>query len=110
MGDLPEGVTRFIRDHIDRLETLEVLALLIAAPTRRWTTTDLTREMRSSGTASRMALDSLVGSRLAAQEGQDFFFQAASDELEDAARGALDCYRDRRAAVIAAIYQNRRRG
>jgi len=107
-SSLPEQVLHFIRNYIDRLETLEVLALLIAAPARHWTIDELSRQMRSSDAASTMALDALVRAGLAEREGHTFFFQAASAELERGARNALDCYRDRRASVIGAIYQNQR--
>ena len=98
-------MTRFIRDFIDRLETLEILALLMGDPSRRWTADEVTKRMRSSRTASKMALDSLVQVGLAAQERQAFLFQPQSAELEEGARSVLDCYRNRRTAVIAAIYR-----
>lgn len=103
---IPDTVTQFIRDYIDRLETLEVLALLIATPARAWTTDEISEQMRSSGTASQMALESLVRVELAAVDGQAFRFRPANVGLGDGARTVLDCYRDRGTAVIAAIYQN----
>ena len=107
---LPTPVARFIDAFIDRLETLEILGLLLEQPSRRWTTEELTNQMRSSSTASKIALDSLVSGGLIEKEGDAFVFHAATIELGDAARSALDCYRNRRTAVIAAIYQKRRRG
>lgn len=57
MNDMPGGIHHFLRDHIDSVEQLEVLALLQTEPVRRWSVAEISHELRST--------DVSVGKRLA---------------------------------------------
>jgi DNA-binding MarR family transcriptional regulator len=101
---IPQDVLLFIRRYIDRLETLEVLALLQSMPARAWSTKQVSDELRSSPVAVETALSALVGHRLVAREGDQFSFRPASSELDESTRRLLTCYREKRTGVIAAIF------
>lgn len=105
MSTLPPTVVRFIETYIDRLETLEILALLRANPSKRWSSDEIRAELRSSSTASALAVDELVRSGLATREEDCVFFHPKTAALDEAAEQLLQLYRDRRTAVITAIYK-----
>jgi DNA-binding MarR family transcriptional regulator len=103
-ADLPQEVLAFIQAFIDRLETLEVLRTLHADPTRSWTTADLSDHLRSSVMAAELVLERLVDRGLVRRERSTYRFEARTEDLQKAVRDLLACYRERRTAVITAIF------
>jgi DNA-binding MarR family transcriptional regulator len=94
----------FIKKCIDRLGTLEILLLLQSTSFRAWTVRQLSDEMRSSPPAADSGVAALLAQGLVAKEGDGYRFRPATPELEEATRRLAACYRERRTAVIAAIY------
>jgi hypothetical protein len=101
---LPDNVVRFIRDHIDRLETLDVLVILSGGPSKGWSARELSVHMRSSLLAAETALERLVGSGLVAREGDAHIFRPGTKDLEEQVREVLTCYREKRTAIITEIF------
>jgi hypothetical protein len=101
---IPEDVLRFIRECIDRLETLDVLLLLQSTPARLWTARHVSDELRSSPEAVQKTLQHLRERGLLAQEGDGFIFKPATPELAESTIRLAACARERRTAVITAIF------
>ena len=103
-SSIPADVLAFIRRHIHRLETLEVLALLQGTAGRTWTATQVSDELRSSPHTADAALAGLVGHGLVARNKDVYLFDPSSVDLEEQSRRVVACYREKRTAVIAAIF------
>jgi biotin operon repressor len=101
---LPPDVLRFIRDNIDRLGTLDVLLLLHATPAKLWTARQVSDELRSSSIAVQKALLRLRDHGLLVQDRDAFIFLPKTEELERSAARLAACVRERRTAVITAIF------
>jgi hypothetical protein len=101
---IPEDVVHFIRECIDRLETLDVLLLLQSARTRAWTIRQVSDEMRSSPLAVEGALQTLHSRGLLGKDGETFTFRPGNSELEEKTSRLAACYREKRTAVITTIF------
>jgi hypothetical protein len=101
---IPEDLAHFIRECIDRLETLDVLLLLQSTPTRAWTVRQVSDELRSAPQAVESTLQGLLGRGLLAKDGEAFVFRPSSAELEEITSRLAACYREKRTAVITAIF------
>jgi hypothetical protein len=101
---LPADVLRFIRDNIDRLGTLDVLVLLQSTPTKLWTAWQVSDELRSSVIAVQKALLRLKDHGLLVQDRDAFIFLPQTEELQRSAARLAACVRERRTAVITAIF------
>jgi DNA-binding IclR family transcriptional regulator len=86
------------------LEALEVLALLQSAPGTAWSAKQVSEELRSSRVAAETTLGTLVGHRLVARNQDKFVFSPATAQLAEQTRRALACYKEKRTAVITAIF------
>jgi hypothetical protein len=101
---LPADVLHFIRECIDRLETLDVLLFLQAGPERVWTVPQVANEMRSSTLAISGVLETLHRRGLLSREGEGFRFRPREVALKDATARLAICYREKRTAVITAVF------
>jgi DNA-binding IclR family transcriptional regulator len=101
---IPHDLAQFIQRCIDRLETLDLLLLLQSNAAREWTVRQLSDEMRSSPLATESALAMLLRHGFVAKDGETFRFRPLTPELEETTRRLAACYRERRSAVIAAIF------
>lgn len=101
---IPHDLAQFIQRCIDRLETLDLLLLLQSNAARAWTVQQLSDEMRSSTLATESALAMLLRHGFVAKDGHTFRFRPSTPELEETTRRLAACYRERRSAVIAAIF------
>jgi hypothetical protein len=101
-SDLPEEVRRFISEHIDSVERLEVLLLLHGAP-RSWTPAQISKERRSSELAVSLSLKGLAESGVILADGAGFRIHG-----DPKLAGTLDLlaqtYRQRHVSVITFIY------
>ena len=104
---LPSEIVSFIASCIDSVEQVEILLMLRAERTRRWTAEELTRGQHSSIGSVHLRLQRLVAAGLVATEGASYVYAAssASDEL---VRRLADLYADRRTAVIERIFSDRK--
>lgn len=101
---IPHDLAHFIQRCIDRLETLDLLLLLQSNAARVWTVQQLSNEMRSSRLATESALGMLLRHGLVAKDGDTFRFRPLTPELDQTTQRLAACYRERRTAVIAAIF------
>ena len=101
---IPQDVTHFIRECIDRLETLDVLLLVQSARTRAWTVRQVSDEMRSSPLAVESALQTLHSRGLLEKDEDAFVFRPRSAELDEKTSRLAACYREKRMAVITTIF------
>ena len=101
---LPEDVLHFIKEYIDRIALLDVLLLLQSAPARAWTAREVSNEMRSTPQAAEDTLDALRRRGLLTKEGETFSFRPRSPDLEQKTARLAECYRQRRIAVITAVF------
>ena len=105
--DIPSDVRRFIVDHIDSVEQLEVLLLLHRNPARWWTAADVNAEIRTSLASAADRLRDLAERRLAGVEpGTLPRYRFAP---VDAAVGGLvsrvaETYRKHRVAIVTLVY------
>lgn len=101
---IPKDLLHFITTCIDRLETLDVLMLLQSTRGRSWTAPQLSDEMRSSPLAAESALGLLVTKGLVVRKGDAYEFSPATSEMEVLTVRLAACYREKRTAVISAIF------
>lgn len=101
---IPKDVADFIRECIDRLETLDVLLLLQSARTRTWTVRQVSDEMRSSPLAVESALQTLHSRGLLGKDDDTFVFRPRNAELDEKTSRLAACYREKRTAVITIIF------
>ena len=95
---------QFVRECVDRLETLEVLLLLQSSAGRAWTVQQMSDEMQSSPLAVESSLDVLTVRGLVAGTAEGYLFRPRTPELEAKTQQLAVFYRERRAAVITIIF------
>jgi len=100
---LPEDVRRFIRERIDSVELLDVLALFRAAPGRPWTIDELSAELRSSPNSIDRRIAHLRRHRLIVSA-DDLHRYRASPATDAIVGRLLALYVERRTSVIDAIF------
>jgi hypothetical protein len=109
MGELPQEVERFIAEHFDSIERLEILLLLRAQRSREFAPAEVTAELRLGPASAPDQLSALVARGLVAADGEPARYRYAPDSSEkdrvtsDLAR----CYADRRVTVITQIFSPR---
>lgn len=101
---VPQDIVQFIRECVDRLETLEVLLLLQSSTGRTWTVQQMTDEMQSSPLAVESSLDVLTIRGLVSATADGYLFRPRTVELESKTQQLAALYRERRAAVITIIF------
>jgi hypothetical protein len=106
-GDLPEAVRRFIADHIDSVEQLEILLLLYQHPERSWTAESVARELRisvlSAGDRLKDMARAAILSRVEGGEGE-YCYAPENQQLGEAVAGLATAYSERRVTVINLIF------
>jgi hypothetical protein len=103
--DFPAGVRKFILDHIDSVELLEVLLLLKAEPNRDWSAQDVSVKLCTAAESAAHRLEYLSGLGLASiHQPPAVFRYAAAGEGDRLISELSDVYKERRVAVISLIY------
>ncbi|WP_224364399.1 hypothetical protein [Hyalangium versicolor] len=106
-SDLPQGVQRFLRVHIDSIEKLEVLLLLRNRAERPWTASEVALELRITEVSSTARLEDLASSELLVRNGETpveyRFSPARSDDVRAISELALT-YSERRVSIITFIF------
>jgi hypothetical protein len=101
---LPDEVARFLLQHIDSVEQLEVLLLARLSAGRSWSAGDMARELYSHPTSIAQRFQSLLGRGLLRESAPDHFqYAPRSAELDRIVGGVAETYRERRVAVISLI-------
>jgi DNA-binding transcriptional ArsR family regulator len=109
MGELPEDVERFIAEHIDSLERLEILLLLRSRRSRELTPAEVTAELRLGPSSAPAQLEALRDRGFVERGGEPPSFRYAPDapEKERLTSELARCYLDRRVTVIKQIFSPR---
>ena len=103
-SELPSDVVQFVHQFINRLETLDVLINLQGDPNRAWTKGEMSVQLRSSPSACATVLDRLVASGLAERRGESYVYRPRSADLAERVARLIACNRERRTALITAIF------
>lgn len=105
---LPDDVARFLSDHIDSVEQLEVLLLLHRAGRSAWTPEMVAAALYTQPASAARRLASLCDHGLLEQEGETpaYRYVAKNPERGELISTVADTYRERRVAVVTAIATN----
>lgn len=101
---LDDNLRRFIADHVDAIDTLEVLLLLARDPDRSWTVDQIAAELRTSGFAASQRVTHLAHVGLVSGEDGRHTFRPARPEQSSLVHELAEAYRERRTSVTSAIY------
>jgi AraC-like DNA-binding protein len=101
---LDDEVARFLLQHIDSVELLEVLLLTRQSPGRPWSADDMARELYSHPTSIAQRFQTLLGHGLLRESAPGHFqYAPRSAELDQIVGRVAETYRERRVAVISLI-------
>ncbi|MBE7553436.1 MAG: MarR family transcriptional regulator [Anaerolineales bacterium] len=104
---LSEEVKKFIAEHINSLEQLEVLLLLHSHPQQEWTAQEVSQELRLSQASAAMRLADLdKRGLLAVREASDplYRYQPQKPDFEPTVDSLAKSYPDYRFTVINLIF------
>lgn len=102
---IPDHVAAFLGDHINSVEQLEVLLLLMRSPERRWSAKELSEELRSSPESASARLDDLHSRGfLARSPDNTYHYQTQNADHDRAIHDLASCYEQRKYTVINLIF------
>ncbi|HEX2188862.1 MAG TPA: hypothetical protein VHG51_08195 [Longimicrobiaceae bacterium] len=104
---VPPEVARFIAEHIDAAEQLEILLLLHREPGKKWTSRDVSQAIYTVPASATLRLESLVASGFAASTGgadPAYQFAPRTDQQRQQVESLAAAYRKDRVAVIKLIF------
>lgn len=109
MADLPEDVERFIAEHVDNIEQLEILLLLRSQPARAFEPAEVTAELRLGPASAPQRLADLTarGFLAASADPPRYTFAPDHGDKERVISDLAHCYAERRVAVITQIFSPR---
>ena len=108
---LPSEVRRFIAEHIDSAETLEILLFLHRNPGESYTAEALSPAVYTVPAAALLRLESLVAQGFASSTGAGnpaYRYAPATPELERQVQELANAYRNNRVTVIQTIFETPR--
>ena len=106
-GGLPDDVVRFIGDHINSVEQLEVLLLLRATRPKAWDADAVAKELRIAPISAGERLEDLSVRGLAAaseEPAAGYRYSPRTGELDRAVGRLASVYAERRVSVITQIF------
>jgi DNA-binding IclR family transcriptional regulator len=104
VNGLPADVHRFLHDHIESVEHLEVLLLLTRPPERGWSATEVAETLYSHPSSIKLRLARLLGQGLVREiEEGCYQYSPKTAELHTTVQRVAECYHERRVAVITLI-------
>lgn len=106
-GELSPEIQRFIAQHIDSAEQLEILLLLHREPEKEWTALDVSQAIYTVPASATMKLEGLVaGGFVTSNGGSDprYRFAPGSAALREQVEVLAAAYRANRVAVIKLIF------
>jgi hypothetical protein len=107
MGELARNVERFIDEHINSVEQLEVLLLLRSDPQRSWASNEVSKELATAPDSAALRLADLAEQGLISGEGEPvprYRYGKPSRKLDADVAAVADAYAKRRVSVITAIF------
>jgi hypothetical protein len=105
---VPGGIEEFVREHIDRLETLHVLLLLHATAHRSWTARQVSVERQSSTYSAETSLRQLGRAGLLVRDEGLFRFRPHTSERAEQAAWLVWWYQASPHSVMSLILYGRR--
>jgi predicted ArsR family transcriptional regulator len=105
--DFPDDVRQFLAEHISSVAQLEVLLLLRGDRQRQWTAEEVGKALYTTPEMVTGQLEELRARGLVTTSGGSevrYVYRPASADLEARADRLEQTYRERRVAVITAIY------
>jgi hypothetical protein len=105
--DLSPAVRRFIAEHIESAEQLDILLLLHRDPSKSWTALDVSQAIYTVPASATLRLELLVGSGLVASSGASdprYHYAPTSEGLEKQVAELAAAYAADRVAVIKFIF------
>jgi DNA-binding MarR family transcriptional regulator len=106
---VPEDLQDLLRQHVESIDQLEVLALLREQEPRAWIAEDVARRLNLPVSAARAALQQLSGRGLlavSALEEAEFSYRPLGGELRERTERLLQLYATERAAVMRVLSSN----
>ena len=107
-AEVPDHVRRFVEDHVDSVELIEVLLLLKREHARDWTAEDLVARLHTSLRFAAHRLDALRSSGLASMSERDgkpaYRYAPRTGELDRAVRDLEAQYAERRTSIVTLIF------
>jgi hypothetical protein len=101
---LADDVARFLLQHIDSVEQLEVLLLTRLSPDRSWSAAEMARELYSHHTSIAQRFQSLLGRGLLRESAPgQVQYAPRSAQLDQIVGRVAETYRERRVAVVSLI-------
>jgi hypothetical protein len=105
--ELSDEVRRFIAEHIDSAEQLEILLLLHRTPEREWTALDVSQAVYTVPASATMRLESLVAGGFVVSNGAAdprYRYDPGDGPLRNQVDVLAEAYRADRVAVIKLIF------
>jgi hypothetical protein len=107
-GEIPEHVQRFITDHVDSVELIDVLLLLKRDRSREWTAEEIGQRLYTTARSAANRLEALRASGLAAANDgptrTSYRYAPRDGGLDRAATGLEEAYGTRRTSVINLVF------
>ena len=106
-GELPPEVARFITEHIDAAEQLEILLLLHREPERDWTALDVSQAIYTVPASATLRLEALASAGFVTSTGEGdprYRYAPANEGLRRQVDVLAEAYRADRVAVIKLIF------
>lgn len=106
---MPEDLHDLLREHVESIDQLEVLALLRREAPRAWSAEDVAARLRLPGPAASAALQHLCSAGLltiAALGAREFSYRPVTSDLRDRVERLLQLYGAERAAVMRVMSSN----
>lgn len=105
---LPDDVRRFLDEHIESLEQLEILRVIAEDPAREWRVSELAAEIQAEPSVAASHVTALAGRGLviaSSREGETVARHGtATPELGGRLAAVLTAYRERPVTMIKLVY------
>ena len=105
---LPDDVRRFLDEHIESLEQLEILRVIAEDPAREWRASELAAEIQAEPSAAAAHVTALAGRGLVIASSEEGEIAArhgtATPELGGRLAAVLAAYRERPVTMIKLVY------
>lgn len=106
-GGPSEAVLKFVDQHVESIEHLEIL-LLLSESERDWGASEIFQLIQSSPASIEQRLASLRNAGLLTESSPGRFqFSPANDETRQVVKDLAEAYRERRVRIIEAIYSRK---
>jgi hypothetical protein len=104
--DFPPDIKQFIADNIDSIAQLELLLLLRSQPAKSWTADEAASALYAAPDVIALQLADLQSKHLLAAGSQEssVAYRPQTGELAHLVDRLAELYRDRRVAVVSAVY------